>query len=319
MTESGEDRKPRRFRIVTPHGVLRIAILVALCPVAGLFGSYYWFLDLFNHLQAQYFCFLLLAALTLAVWKKPRLALVAAALVMIPGIQLAPLYLPSGTSAESPRLRVASFNILGSNTRYADAVAWIKSADPDFIHLPETHEEWGKGIEPLRGTYPHAVDVFINGNFGFSFRSKHPVIRHEVHRLGNMGLPLLHAVVATPHGEVTVFGAHPVPPVTEFWADERDLYLREFAGLAAKTTGRLVILGDLNATRWSHSMAPFFSQGILDSADGHGFSATWMRENPLAAIPIDHILTRGFSGVPGRWTGPALGSDHRPVVADLSW
>jgi endonuclease/exonuclease/phosphatase (EEP) superfamily protein YafD len=320
MIRPAETRKGFRFlRIASPNGILRIAILVALCPIAGFFGELHWLLDLFNHFQAQYFCFLLLAAIALVCLGKPRFALIAFGLLLIPGIRLAPLYLPAGVDTKGAGLRVASFNILTHNKRYADAVSWVRTTDPDFIYLPETNEDWEIGIAPLSDAYPHKVDVFITGNFGFSFRSKHRLVRHGIHLLGNLEIPLLEAVVATPHGEVTVFGAHPVPPVTGFWANERDTYLKAFSEIASRTRGRLVILGDLNATRWSHSLQPFFAQGIRDTAAGHGFSATWMRENPLIAVPIDHIFERGFTGTIRRWTGPALGSDHRPVVADLAW
>jgi endonuclease/exonuclease/phosphatase (EEP) superfamily protein YafD len=305
--------------IASPQGVLRVAIVAALFPVAGWFGRHHWVLDLCNHPQAQYFCFLLACVLTLAAWRKAKHALVCLVLLMIPAVRLAPLYLPARVPTGGTTLRVAAFNILGTNNRYADAVAWIKSADPDFIYLPETNGAWGRGLKPLDQTLPFTVDKFIDGNFGFSFRSKYPVTRHEIHFLGSMEIPLLEAVVATPHGEVTVFGAHPVPPVTGFWANERDTYLSSFSAIASQTKGRLVILGDLNATRWSHSLKPFFAQGIRDTAHGHGFSATWMRENPLMAVPIDHIFARGFAGTIRHWTGPALGSDHRPVVADLAW
>jgi endonuclease/exonuclease/phosphatase (EEP) superfamily protein YafD len=305
--------------ILSPQGVMRGAIVAALFPVAGWFGELHWFLDLFNHFQAQYFCFLLLATITLVLLRNFRLAAIAFGLLLIPGIRLAPLYLPTRIDPNGPVLRVACFNVLTHNRRYEDAVSWIRETSPDFIYLPEANEDWERGIAPLADAYPHKVDVFIPGNFGFSFRSKHHLVRHEIHLLGTMEIPLLEAVVATPHGEVTVFGAHPVPPVTRFWANERDTYLARLSAIAAKTHGRLVILGDLNATRWSHSLAPFFAQGIRDTAVGHGFSATWMRENPLMAVPIDHIFERGFAGTIRRWTGPALGSDHRPVVADLAW
>lgn len=319
MTEETPPRKKFDRWLATPQAVLRVAILSAMLPVAGWFGGHHWFLDLFNHPQAQYFCFLLLCCLTLAAWRKPKQALVCLALLMIPGVRLAPLYLPKETTQKGPKLRVATYNILGTNTRYSESAEWIRKEQPDFIYLPEANEEWGLGIAPLGDLYPHAVDVFIDGNFGFAFRSKFPVVRHEAPRLGRLEIPLLMAVVATPHGEVTVFGAHPVPPVTEFWADERDLYLNQLAELVKSTQGKVVVLGDLNATRWSSSLTPFFEQGLKDTADGHGYSATWMRENVLMTIPIDHILTRGFSGTIRRATGPALGSDHRPVLADLSW
>jgi endonuclease/exonuclease/phosphatase (EEP) superfamily protein YafD len=300
-------------------GILRVALLVSVLPVLGMFGSHQWVLDLFNHFQAQYFCLILLAAVILAVWRKWRHFMVAALLLAVPGARLAPLYWPADAAASSPRLRVATFNVLGTNARHADVVAWIQRANPDFIYLSETNEKWGVGLAPLAASHPHAVDLFIQGNFGFSFRSKHPIVRKKMHHLGMLELPLLEAVVATPNGEITVFGAHPVPPVTRFWAAERDTYLRQMAEQSKTVAGRLTVLGDLNATRWSQSLTGLFDQGLRDSAEGHGFSATWMRGNPLMAIPIDHILTRGFHGTLRRETGPDLGSDHRPVVADLAW
>lgn len=305
--------------IVTPRGVLRVALIAAAFPVMGWFGGHHWTLDLCNHPQAQYFCFLALCFLTLAAWRKRRHALVCLALLMIPAAKLAPLYLPAGKPPEGPGLRVASFNILGTNTRYAEAAAWIAGAAPDFIYLPEANEEWARGLKPLAADYPHTAEVFIEGNFGFLFLSKFPIVRQQARRLGMMEIPLMEAVVSTPQGEVRVFGAHPVPPVTEFWANERDTYLRKLSEIAAKTPGHVILLGDLNATRWSHAMGTLWKQGLRDTAEGHGFSATWNRENPLMAIPIDHILVRGFSGTRSRRTGPATGSDHRPVIADLAW
>jgi endonuclease/exonuclease/phosphatase (EEP) superfamily protein YafD len=238
---------------------------------------------------------------------------------MIPAIRLAPLYIPTRSPSSAPAIRAATFNVLGKNKRHADAVAWIRSADPDFIYLPETDRKWGKGLAPLAKSHPHRVEAYFKGNFGSLLISKFPIHRQEIHQFGRMRIPLIQALVTTPHGEVTVFGAHPLPPVTEFWADERDTYLRGLVAIAAKTEGRVVILGDMNATRWSHSMSPFFAHGFLDTADGRGFSATWNRGNPIMAVPIDMILTKGFRATLRRQTGPDLGSDHRPVTADLAW
>jgi endonuclease/exonuclease/phosphatase (EEP) superfamily protein YafD len=305
--------------MVSASGILRLAVVVGLGPLIGLFGAYHWTLDLFNHFQAQYSCFLLIASLSLAFWRKWKHAAIASTLLLVPAVRLAPLYFPTRTSGFTPALRVASFNVLGQNKRYADAVEWIEKTDPDFIYLPETDEKWGDGLAPLSKTYPYGVDAYFEGNFGSSFRSKLPLVHREIHRFGRMRIPLIQVVVATPNGELTVFGAHPLPPVTGFWADERDIYLRGLVNLASEADGRVVILGDMNATRWSHSMSPFFARGFHDTGDGHGFSATWMRSNPLMAIPIDMILTKGFSATIRRQTGPDLGSDHRPVTAELAW
>ena len=311
------DQSKRRL-LASPAAFLRLAILIAICPIIGLFGKADWFLDLFNHLQAQYFVALLLIVLILLVWKKRRFALISAVLLLIPAVRLAPLYISPKIVKPWSTLRVASFNILGSNDRYDDTIAWIKETDPDFIYLPECNSDWKNGLKPLQSDYPFDADFPISGNLGYCFRSKHPITSKEISRLGKLRIPLLKCVVRTPHGEVTVFGAHPVPPVSEFWASEQDIYLKELTRLCSQTEEHALILGDLNATRWSVQLDTIFDH-YQDTSDGHGYSPTWMRENWLVTIPIDHIFSRGFKGTLSRETGPDLGSDHRPVVADLAW
>lgn len=317
MSEEPANANWRRF-LCSPQAFVRLAVLTAVAPLLGLLGGYDWFLDLFNHLQAQYFVALLLIALVLAFSRKPRACAIAVAALVIPGVRLAPLYLPSGIQSDGPTLRVASFNVLSANDRYADTMDWILQTDPDFIYLPECDSAWVKGLTPLNHTYPFEIDEIIEGNFGYNFRSKHPILSQKSHPLGKLEVPLLEVVVETPHGKVTVFGAHPVPPVNEFWALERNHYLAELHRLSSATEGHAVILGDFNATRWSHQMKPLLKH-FNDTQEGHGYSATWMRNNWLIAIPIDHILARGFQGTISRTTGPDLGSDHRPVIAELSW
>ncbi|MGB6221660.1 endonuclease/exonuclease/phosphatase family protein [Haloferula sp.] len=310
--------KSWKGRLCSPQAFVRLAILVAICPLLGLMGRFHWFLDLFNHLQAQYFVALLVITIVLALWKKPGHAAIAGLALMIPATHLAPLYRSSDLAPEGPSLRVAAYNVLSRNDRYNDAVEWILAANPDFIYLAECDRRWVKGLAPLGMTYPHAIDEVIAGNFGFGFRSKHPILSHRIHELGDLELPLLEAVVRTPNGDVTVFGCHPVPPVNEFWASERNLYLAELHRLSAAIKGHAVILGDLNATRWSYQMKPILGN-YEDTQQGHGYSATWMRSNWLVTIPIDHILAKGFKGTLSRQSGPDLGSDHRPIVAELAW
>ena len=317
MNEPQPKRSKLRY-LVSPMAFLRLAILIAICPLLGCLGKAHWFLDLFNHLQAQYFVALLLITLVLLAWRKWRLALVTSILLLIPAARLAPLYLPSGKPDTTATLRVATFNVLGSNDRYADAIAWIIEADPDFIYLPECNAKWQQALKPLDARYPFNADTTISGNIGYCFRSKYPVVSKDIPRLGNLRIPLLQCVVQTPHGKVTVFGAHPVPPVSEFWANEQDIYFEELIQRCTETETHALILGDLNATRWSIRHRDIFNY-YTDSSNGHGYSATWMRENWLITIPIDHILTRGFQATLTRTTGPALGSDHRPLVADLAW
>lgn len=54
-------------------------------------------------------------------------------------------------------------------------------------------------------------------------------------------------------------------------------------------------------------------------ASGTGFGWT-KREGDLLRIRIDHVLGNAYAPKPiGTWLGPDLGSDHRPVIADMAW
>lgn len=310
-------RSAGRF-LVSPAAFMKLAILVAICPLLGFLGKLHWFLDLFNHLQAQYFVALLIITVVFAIWRKPVHTAVAVGALMIPTARLAELYTTPIVKSDGPTLRVASFNVLGNNDRYTETTDWIFQTDPDFIYLAECSAKWQQALKPLNARYPYSADKARTGNLGFCFRSKYPVISKDIPLLGKLKIPLLECLVRTPQGDVTVFGAHPVPPVSSFWAHEQDIYLKELTRRCAETETHAVILGDLNATRWSTQLEDIFNY-YEDSANGHGYSATWMRANWLVTIPIDHILIRGFQGASLRKLGPELGSDHRPVFADLVW
>ena len=303
--------------------VARIAVLAGIFPILGwLFGGKHWLLDLFNHFQVQFAGALLLALLVLLCMKSWRLAGLVAVFFAVPVIRIAPLFIKPKPVIIETSLRFATFNVLTSNNRYDDAVKWIRETNPDVIFLPEVNEVWGEVLSPLQDSYPHFIDHPVEGNFGFAFYSKLPILSQEIISCGQLELPLLKARLKGPAGEFVFLGAHPVPPATAFWAEERDIFLQRIAEEVKKETLPVLLAGDLNATRWSHGMKPLFKVGLADSAAGFGIGATWQRSNPLVAIPIDHILFRNPAGpawCSSHRVGPDLGSDHRPVVAEIAW
>ncbi len=300
--------------------ILRLALLAGIFPILGWLGGGWWFFDLFNHFQRQYAAVLILCLATLLAMRHWKLALAAGLLLLVPLIRLCPSYFPRPAENRGSPLRIATFNVLSANTRHSDTVRWVRETDPDLIFLPEVDPAWAIGLRPLRESHPHVIEHIVEGNFGFALYSKLPILSREIIPCGALELPLLKAVLRAPAGDFTLLGAHPVPPASAFWAAERDIFLRIIADETAKAEGIVIVAGDLNATPWSHGMKPLFAAGLKDSANGYGAGGTWMRGNPLLAIPIDHILFRGHGvSCQKRWIGPDLGSDHRPVVADLAW
>ncbi len=48
--------------------------------------------------------------------------------------------------AEAVEIRVATFNVLSSNQRYADTLAWTGRTSPDLIFFPETNAAWATAL-----------------------------------------------------------------------------------------------------------------------------------------------------------------------------
>ena len=80
----------------------------------------------------------------------------------------------------------------------------------------------------------------------------------------------------------------------------------------------MIVIGDLNLTPWSPRFRALLDDGGLgDSRVGFGHHATWPVWFPLLLIPIDHVLADPEIKVYRREVGPAVGSDHYPVLVEL--
>lgn len=125
----------------------------------------------------------------------------------------------------------------------------------------------------------------------------------------------LHAVVAAPKGEVTVYVVHlaSARPGDTALRDRSLAHARRM--IARDLSPRLLLLGDLNTAttdRKREGLAP----PLLDAQQvaGRGFGFTWPARFPITRP--DHILYRGLTAT--RATVERIpGSDHRAAVAWL--
>ena len=123
----------------------------------------------------------------------------------------------------------------------------------------------------------------------------------------------LRTTVATDHGPLTIYVAHPgsvrVNPKAGFWTASRDIGVRALGkAIAADPSKRVVLLGDLNGTIDDRALADLSSQ--MQSAQemaGDGFGFTWPASFPV--VRIDQILVRGVDA--GQLLG-AGGQRQRP-------
>lgn len=94
-------------------------------------------------------------------------------------------------------------------------------------------------------------------------------------------------------------------------------------GLSARvlqTIGPKIVVGDLNTSPLAASFRRFVAEsGLVDAAQGFGWQATWPAAlgQPLR-IRLDHVLHSRDLGVAHFAVGPRIGSDHLPIVVDLT-
>jgi vancomycin resistance protein VanJ len=78
-----------------------------------------------------------------------------------------------------------------------------------------------------------------------------------------------------------------------------------------------IVAGDFNLPIESRIFQRYWS-GYSDSFEHAGLGLGTTFRYRVYMIRIDHILTRGGITAVRSWVGPDLGSDHLPVIADLS-
>ena len=77
--------------------------------------------------------------------------------------------------------------------------------------------------------------------------------------------------------------------------------------------------GDLNLTPWAPEFSSLLARGNLrDTGPYRGLLATWFSRLPFVGLLIDHVLVSPDIGILANRVGADLGSDHLPVIADLT-
>lgn len=200
-------------------------------------------------------------------------------------------------------------NVLCDNRHYDRVTAMVRAQAPDLFVAAETTPAWMTQLDTLGDRYPHRFRAGP-GVFGIVAYARRPFTA-QVFRIGRHHMPLGRLEFA----DMVVLVAHPQPPARRGLAAENRAYLEALARLAQTSAKPVILVGDLNATLWSHSLAPLLDIGMQWPA-GSGLRYSWPAGQPHLMIQIDHVLTRG--GVAGSLRVlPDVGSDHFPVRADL--
>ena len=309
-------------RHVSPSGLLIAAgVLTVLATLAGFAARFWWIFELSSHFRVQYALFLSLGALALLVWRRYCWVTVFAVFALMNIATIAPRLLPvvaASTDSAGPIFRALLANVHSGN-RDDDRIRHaITTTNPDFIMLLEVTPWLMERLANLRDRYPYRIAEPREDNFGIALFSRWPILNAAVMQIGPAGLPSIRTVLDSGGCRFTLLGTHPPPPVSAELAQDRNDQLADLARLVRQTRQPTLLLGDLNLSPWS----PYFAQlladsGLQDSAAGRSIQASWPVAWPPLWIPIDHALYSDGIRIRYRETGPAIGSDHYPVIVDF--
>lgn len=240
------------------------------------------------------------------------------------------------TDALESDVTVLSWNTLGGAPGAEAIAALAVEVGADVVALPETDAETAKAVAdamnaaglPMAGftsSYDDVANAKPTSLLVSTALGEYTVATADdgTSITTTPGLP---SIVATPVDEASpvIVAAHPVAPLRDTmdtWRDGLDVLADACA------SGNVIMAGDFNATV-DHMSGLGREGGALgtcrDAAVGtaNGGVGTWPTDlSPLLGTPIDHVmatrhwLATGFRVVTDL---DEAGSDHRPVVAQLS-
>jgi endonuclease/exonuclease/phosphatase (EEP) superfamily protein YafD len=238
-------------------------------------------------------------------------------------VLLAPLHVAGEQPpSDGTQLRLVSFNIRASNTAMSEVVHHLSKSQSNLIVLFEVTPEWLHELKQLEPAYRIELAEPRLDNFGIALLSRGLKVSARILRPPGGDIGFVEARMSVDGRDWSILGIHPLPPVGAGLADQRDAALEYAASWAAQQTGPVVVLGDFNTTPFSFSFNRLLGRGrLVNSQKGYGVQATWPQV-PLwlapARIPIDHLVHSRSVVTLDRSVGPALGSDHRPVIATVA-
>jgi endonuclease/exonuclease/phosphatase (EEP) superfamily protein YafD len=216
--------------------------------------------------------------------------------------------LPAG----SQRLRVASLNTFIYNRDYKAISNAILKLNPDVMTLVEFMHDKQELLDDLRSVYPYQETCFTQPECESAIISKYPLFNTSA-KIFWAGAPLIQSSLGPEFGNLTIFGIH----TTRFPHSRAQFtQIKELAKYIETVPGRVVIMGDFNATPFSRitqTLAESLGLKLLTNLP------SWPATHSFPQLAIDHIfVSRDISPLSSEVIGDFAGSDHFPVAITLA-
>lgn len=327
-------------RTLPPVLFLLVGALWLLAALA-LAGRFVVEVELYSHFQPPLLVACAAAAVAAFACRRWRMALVSLLLALTLGWCTASYLWPPSTLApqSGPQpIRILWANLQNWSTSGEALDAVLEDAQADIIVLTELSARHVRAVERARARWPYQTRFPKGSAFDLLMLSRWQPRDLRIHQPLGDSFPIFDALVCPPGldgwGEacVAIVALHAVRPALPggligVLPTRRDTMLAVATAAARRRSAehhRVVLLGDFNTTPWAASFRRMLDDsGLLDSATQpaerpHWTRPTWFSRWPGIGLPIDHILLSPTWRIGERRQGPFFGSDHRPLVIDLS-
>jgi endonuclease/exonuclease/phosphatase (EEP) superfamily protein YafD len=312
---------------VTHRAAYRFAVYASAAAsaltIASLFGRHPY-LELTTHFRLQYALTLSALAPLLFIFRSRKLLPLALCCAALNWAHILPYYSAQNRPAPKPsavHLKLMLSNVQGSNKHYEALTTALGAERPDIAVLQEFTEEWQEHVHGPDAQRPYSAVIPRPGGSGMAVFSRYPLEQAEILTLDASTHPALLVRVSVEGVKLTVLSLHPPMPARADKFANRNRQIVNAASIMKGTEGAKVLIGDLNTTMWS----PYFTDliresGLRDARVGFGLSPSWPAPLPsFLQIPIDHCLVGEGITVEDVRTGAYTGSDHRPLVVNISF
>lgn len=306
-----------------------VASAVAIASLLGFAGSFWWIFELLEHFRPQY-CLILIPAIIVAAISRQ----VWCFLWFIPlALNLAlilPLFFSSNQIPPSPKntLKILHSNLDHDNPNTNPAIEYLKTQDANLLFLQEVTSKWLTALETNLPQYRVVKSLPLENSQGWAMllpvqsASTFEIVSTQIIQLpAYSNRPLLELIIRWQEKEIAILSFSAARPNQSNFQGIEFNEVAQWSQLQQKANKReVIVIGDFNSTPWSGRFRKFAQDSNLhNSQRGFGFQPTWNTGFPsLLMIAIDHCLhTRSITTI-NRKVGKNLGSDHLPILVELS-
>jgi endonuclease/exonuclease/phosphatase (EEP) superfamily protein YafD len=301
------------------YGFGLLLMPVAILTVAACLGRFPYFLELATHFCLMYFVAATALTAIFLVLRAWRWAVFGAVVMALSGAPILPYYWPHKIPDAPANLRVLVSNVLMSNRQYGRLLSLVDSERPDVLVLVEVDSPWMQKLSALQNTYPYRIAEPRGDTKGIAVFSKIPFTQQATFELGHTDSPAISAQFSVASRPLTIFALHACAPDDSRKTPVRDEQLRAAAEFSRRCRNLILTCGDFNTTPWSPAFRDVVNRsGLRDTRLGFGNQGTWPTKYSPVLIPLDHCLVSPEIGVKSFKALPSIGSDHLPILIDLS-